>query len=71
MRDVEHKSFIEVRFRSSGRFGGAIHSLTATKQRKLKRCAAVFVSWKEAWSHHPCRFDGIAYDATNGVGELM
>ena len=46
MRDAEHKAFIEVRYRRSDRFGGAIHSLTAIKQRKLKRCAALFVSRK-------------------------
>ena len=66
MRDAEHKAFIEVRYRRSDRFGGAIQSLTATKQRKLKRSVALFVSWKKAWSHHPCRFDWIAYDAPNG-----
>ena len=31
MRDAEHKAFIEVRYRLSDRFGGAIHSLTETK----------------------------------------
>jgi len=44
MRDVEHKASIEVRYRRSDRFGGAIHSLTETKQRRRKRCAALFVS---------------------------
>ena len=68
MRDGEHAAFIEVRYRRSDRFGGAIHSLTATKQRKLKRSAALFISWQKAWSHHPCRFDWIAYDAPNGDG---
>ena len=71
MRDADHKAFIEVRYRRSDRFGGAIHSLTETKQRRLKRCAALFVGWQKAWAHHPCRFDGIAYDATNGDGELV
>ena len=66
MRDVEHVAFVEVRYRSSARFGGAIHSITAAKQRKLKRCAALFVSRQTAWSHHPCRFYLIAYDAPNG-----
>ena len=69
--DAEHKAFIEVRYRRSYRFGGTIHSLTATKQRRLKRCAALFVSWQKAWSHHTCRFDWIAYDAPNGDGELV
>ena len=69
MRDVEHVAFVEVRYRSSARFGGAIHSSTAAKQRKLKRCAAIFVSQQKVWSNHPCRFDVIAYDASNGNGE--
>ena len=69
MRDVEHVAFVEVRYRRSARFGGAIHSITAAKQRKLKRCAAIFVSQQKVWSNHPCRFDVIAYDASNGNGE--
>lgn len=44
IRYAEHTAFIEVRYRRSDLFGGAIHSVTATKQRKLKRCAALFVS---------------------------
>jgi putative endonuclease len=69
MRDAQHVAFIEVRYRGSNRFGGAIHSVTAAKQRKLKRCAALFVSRQKAWSEHPCRFDVIAYDAVSGDGE--
>ena len=62
-------SLIEVRYRRSDRLGGAIHSVTATKQRKLKRCAGFFYNRQKAWSHHPCRSDVIAYDAAKGVGE--
>ena len=62
-------SLIEVRYRRSDRFGGAIRSVTATEQRKLKRCAGFFYSRQKAWSHHPCRFDVIAYDAARGDGE--
>ena len=43
MRDGEHVAFIVVRYRRSDRFGGAIHSVTATTQRKLRRCAVLFV----------------------------
>ena len=71
MRDTEHVAFIEVRYRRSDRFGGAIHSVTATKQRKLKRCAALFVSRHRASSQRPCRFDVIAYDAGKGDGETV
>ena len=33
MRNGEHVAFVEVRYRRSDRFGSAIHSVTATKQR--------------------------------------
>ena len=35
MRDDTHIAFVEVRFRRNVRFGGAIRSITPTKQRKL------------------------------------
>ena len=66
MRDGKHVAFIEVRYRRSDRFGGAIHSVTATTQRKLRRRAVLFVSRQKAWSHQTCRFDVIAYDAAKG-----
>ena len=69
MRDGAHVALIEVRYRRSNPFGGAIHSVTATKQRKLKRCAALFISRQKTRSHHPCRFYVIAYDAAKGDGE--
>ena len=69
MRDADSVAFIEVRYRGSTRYGGAIHSVTTAKQRKLKCCAALFVSRHTAWSHYPCRFDVIAYDAPKGNGE--
>jgi len=55
--------------RGGGGFGDASHSVTASKQRKLKSYAALFVSRQKAWSHHPCRFDVITYDAAKGDGE--
>ena len=69
MRGGKHIAFIEVRYRRNDRFAGAIPSVTATKQRKLKRFAALFVSRQKTWSHRPCRFDVIAYDAAKGDGE--
>ena len=66
MRDTDCVAFIEVRYRGSTRFGSAIHSVTAAKQRKLKRCAALLVNRKTTRSHHPCRFDMIADDEPNG-----
>ena len=67
----KHIAFITGRYCRGDRFGDAIHSVTATKQRKLKRSAALFASRQKAWSRHPCRFDVIAYDAPNGDGEPL
>ena len=50
MRGADYVAFIEVRCRGSIRFSVAIHSVTAAKQRKLKRCAALVVSRQTAWS---------------------
>ena len=69
IRDEEHVAFIEVRYRGNARFSGAIHSITVAKQRKLKCCAAIFISGQQAWSRYSCRFDVIAYDAAKGDGE--
>ena len=49
-RGADHMAFIEVRYRGSTRFGIAIHSVTAAKQRKLKRCTTLFASRQTAWS---------------------
>ena len=71
IRDEEHVAFIEVRYRGNARFSGAIHSITVAKQRKLKCCAAIFISGQQAWSRYSCRFDVIAYDAPNGDEEPL
>ena len=66
MRDDTHIAFIEVRFRNTIRFGGAIGSVTRAKQQKLIKCARAFLVRNPAWATHPCRFDVIAYDANGG-----
>ena len=66
MRDDIHIAFIEVRFRSTIRFGGAVGSVTRAKQQKLIKCARTFLVKNPAWATHPCRFDVIAYDANGG-----
>ena len=66
MRDDTHIAFVEVRFRSNIRFGGAIGSVTRAKQEILIKCARVFLARNPVWATHPCRFDVIAYDAKGG-----
>ena len=69
MRDEQHVAFVEVRYRSTSHFGGALDSITAGKRRKLMRCAKVFLSRHRNWAGYPCRFDVIAYDACNSNSE--
>lgn len=66
MRDDTHIAFVEVRYRRNVRFGGAIRSITLTKQRKLIKCAQAFLVKNPMWATWPCRFDVIAYDARGG-----
>ena len=41
MRDGAVLVFVEVRYRRSSRFGGAVDTITSIKQRRLRRAAAV------------------------------
>jgi putative endonuclease len=53
--DGEVLVFVEVRMRSSGRFGGALESVTAGKQRRIASAAGHFL---QRYPGEPrCRFD--------------
>tara|TARA_Y100001954_G_scaffold188557_1_gene201995 strand:+ start:433 stop:801 length:369 start_codon:yes stop_codon:yes gene_type:complete len=71
MLDDHHIAFVEVRYRSASRFGDARLSVTAAKQRRVRRCAQSFLQTHPAWQSYPCRFDVIAYDAHRDVHEPL
>jgi len=56
MRDKEYLVFVEVRYRASAKFGGALESINHTKQAKLKRTAEFYLQ-KRKLTDSPCRFD--------------
>ncbi len=57
--------FVEVRKRSSQRFGGAAESITATKRDRLLATARIYLA---SLKHDmPCRFDAVLID---GTGEI-
>lgn len=58
MRDGDTLVFVEVRYRSSDRFGGAAASVDWRKQARLASAAAYFLQRHPVAS--PCRFDVIA-----------
>lgn len=55
MRDGETLVFVEVRLRSSGRFGGAAASITEAKRRKIVATAQHYLA--RCRPTPPCRFD--------------
>jgi len=60
MRDGKVLVFVEVRSRSSARFGGAGASITSTKQGRLIHAARLYLS--ALGSPPACRFDAILFD---------
>jgi len=57
MRDGEALVFVEVRGRSSERFGKAIESVTVQKQRRIIATAAHYLQRQPGSANKPCRFD--------------
>ena len=51
--------FVEVRFRRQARYGSAVASVTAGKQRKIRLAAAHYLQRHPQLMHNPCRFDAI------------
>jgi len=64
MLDRQALVFVEVRYRRSGRFGGAAHSVDAGKQRKLRRAGEVFLQDRSGLPFTLCRFDVVAVTGT-------
>ncbi len=62
MQEGDALVFVEVRMRSSDRFGGAAASITATKQAKLIRAARHYLAGQD--DDLPCRFDAILISGT-------
>ena len=55
-------AIVEVRQRGSAEFGGAIGSVTWTKQRKILRTAQFFLRREKHWGNLPLRFDVLAIE---------
>jgi putative endonuclease len=59
-RDGNTLVIVEVRRRSSDRFGGAAASVDWRKQQKIRRAAALLLSQRKDLAALPVRFDVIA-----------
>jgi putative endonuclease len=65
MEDGEHTVFVEVRYRASARYGGALASISRGKIAKLRRTAAHYLKRFDPRGTRPCRFDVLAPDPDN------
>lgn len=69
MRDRgDYVVFVEVRYRKSDRYGGALETVGPAKQRKLRLAAAWFLKSRN-WQHKSCRFDVFAITGRGPAGE--
>jgi putative endonuclease len=68
-RDGATLVFVEVRMRSSERFGGAAASITAAKQAKLLRTARHYLA--DMARAPQCRFDALLVNGTSNAIEWL
>lgn len=62
MEDQDMLVFVEVRYRTSTGFGGALASVTAGKRQRITRAARHFLANRPEYSEHACRFDVLAME---------
>lgn len=62
MREGEVLVFVEVRYRRSSAYGGALGSITARKQQRIVRAAQVWLRANPWDARRPCRFDVVAFE---------
>ncbi len=65
MRHQETLVFVEVKLRNSHDFGGAVASITTTKQNKLRLTASQYM---QRYGEQACRFDTILMSELNRHG---
>ncbi|WP_440222289.1 YraN family protein [Dokdonella sp. MW10] len=70
MRDGTTVVFIEVRYRRSGGFGGALDSVTASKRARLVAAAGLFLQSRPDLARHACRFDVLAITGSAQAPEI-
>lgn len=70
MQDDEHLVFVEVRQRTSGRFGGAAASVSYRKQLRLIRTARFYLAYTGD-TDTPCRFDVVAVSTAHSNPEWI
>ena len=69
MQEQETIVFIEVRYRKNNDFGGALASITKSKQNKIIKTAKHYLAQLEDEQY--CRFDAIAIDESTNTPQWI
>lgn len=64
MQDGIYLVFVEVRMRTSGDYGGALESITVSKQRKIINTAKLYLLENNLYDKCPVRFDVLTIQGT-------
>ena len=71
MQDQQTLVFVEVKYRASSQFGGAIAAISASKQKKIKQTAAFYLQEQELNAYNTDhRFDVITLDGNINKPEI-
>lgn len=70
MRDRDVVVFLEVRYRRSTQFGGALDSVGAGKRERLIKAASLFLQCNPGLASHACRFDVLAIGGEPGAPSI-
>jgi putative endonuclease len=70
MFDQEVLCFIEVKFRKSNAFGGAVSAIPYAKQRKIIKTAQCYISSSPAVAQNPMRFDALILQLDSSLSDL-
>ena len=65
-RDGDELVVVEVRFRRSDRYGGAVGSITRSKRKRIERATELFLAAHPQYSELQVRFDIVAITSRKG-----
>ncbi len=72
MKEDKTFVFVEVKYRSSANFGGAISAISPKKQQKIKKTAAFYLQQCGLNEYNtPCRFDVVALEGNINNPEII
>lgn len=68
MKEAETLVFVEVKFRQSASYGGALHALSSAQMNRIRQAASIYMKTQHVNEYRTmCRFDFIAIDDKQSI----